>query len=185
MSNYRVAHRYATALLESAKDEQQLETIAHDAELIGKTVRENRELRVALASPVIEKEKKKRILAELFQKKVGQVTYKFLDLLVEKDREGVLLDIVKEFTHLLDHRRGIVRVEVGSAVPLADGARKQLQQQLEMYTGKKVILDFRIDPTLLGGFAVRLEDRIIDASIIHQLELLREKFLEGSHVEKR
>ncbi len=185
MSNYRVAHRYATALLESAEDEQQLETIAHDAELIGNTVRENRELRVALASPVIDKEKKKQILAELFQKKVGQATYRFLDLLVEKDREAVLLNIVEEFTHLLDQRRGIVRVEVRSAVPLTDGARKQLQLQLESYTGKKAVLDFRIDPTLLGGFAIRLDDRIIDASLVRQLELLQEKFLEGSHTGKR
>ncbi len=184
MSNYRVARRYATALLQSAEDENQLEETARDVELIGKTVRESRDLRLVLASPVIPKEKKKRILSDLFGKKTNPITLRFLDLLTEKDREGNLMDIIDEFMRLLDEKGCIVRVDVASAVALTEAQVNRLKEQLELYTGKKIVLNFRLDPSILGGFIIRLDDRIIDGSLSHQLELLREKFLEGAHVAK-
>jgi len=170
--------------MQSAEEAHLLEQTARDAEMIATTVRENRELRLVLASPIIVKEKKKRILSELFEKKVGRVMVRFLNLLMEKDREGQLLDILEQFLHLFDERRGILRVEVTSAVDLTVREREQLKNRLESYTRKTVVPTFRRDPDLLGGFLVRLDDRVIDASLAHQLTLLREKFLEGSAVEK-
>ena len=184
MSNYRVAHRYGIALLQSAEEEHQLEQTARDVEMIAKTVRENRELRVFLASPIIVKEKKKQVLDGLFEKRVGEVMVRFLNLLTEKDREGQILDILEQFLHLFDEKRGILRVEVTSAVDLTENERDQLRTQLESYTEKTVVPNFRRDLTLLGGFIVRLDDRVIDASLAHQLTLLREKFLEESTVAK-
>jgi F-type H+-transporting ATPase subunit delta len=181
MSNYRVARRYATALLESAEEEHRLDETAKDVELIENTLRQNRELRLVLGNPVVQKEKKRQILRDLFEKKAGPLTLKFLDLLTEKDREGDLLEILVQFSHLLDEKRGIVRVEVTSAVPLTDEQGNLLKKKLEFYTGRKVIPRFHLDPKVLGGFVVRLEDRVIDASIAHQIDLLREKFLEGAH----
>jgi F-type H+-transporting ATPase subunit delta len=177
MGNYRLAHRYGTALLQSAEEEHLLEQTALDAEMIAETVRSSRELRLALASPVIEKAKKKRILDELFGKRLSPVTARFLDLLAEKDREGQLLDILDEFLHLLDERRGVRRVEVTSAVDLTEAEKTLLSKDLEVRTGKSIVPTFRLDPTILGGFVVRLDDRIIDASLTHQLTLLRERFL--------
>jgi F-type H+-transporting ATPase subunit delta len=184
MSNYRVAYRYGTALLLSAEEEHQLEQTAHDAEMIAKTVRENRELRLLLASPIIVKEKKKQVLDRVFEKRVGEVMVRFLNLLTEKDREGELLDILEQFLHLFDEKRGILRVEVTSAVDLTEKERDQLRSRLESYTGKTIAPSFRRDPTLLGGFIVRLDDRVIDASLAHQLTLLRGKFLEESTLAK-
>jgi F-type H+-transporting ATPase subunit delta len=170
--------------MQSAEEEHLLEQTASDAEMIAKTVRENRELRLLLASPIIVKEKKKRVLSELFEKKVGRVMVRFLNLLTEKDREGQLLDILEQFLHLFDEKRGILRVEVTSAVDLTKTEKDQLKTRLESYTGKTVVPTFRRDAALLGGFVVRLDDRVIDASLVHQLNLLRDKFLEGSPAEK-
>ena len=181
MSNYRVARRYATALLQSAEQENELDETARDVELVENTLSQNRELRVILASPVVQKEKKKRILTDLFEKKVGPLTLRFLELLTEKDRESDLLEILGQFNNLVDEKRGILRVEVTSAVPLTDEEGKRLKKKLESYTGKKVISRFKLDPHVLGGFVVRLDDRVIDASLAHQIELLRVKFLEGAH----
>jgi F-type H+-transporting ATPase subunit delta len=183
MASYRIAHRYGTALLQSAEEDHLLEQTALDAEMIAQTVRASRELRLALASPVIEKAKKKRILDELFGKKLTPVTTRFLDLLTEKDREGQLLDILDEFLHLFDERRGILRVDVTSAVDLTEAEKTRLRSHLEMDTGKSVVPSFRRDPTILGGFIVRLDDRVIDASLTHQLTLLREKFLASAGAE--
>ena len=180
MGNYRIAYRYGTALLQSAEEAQQLEETARNAEMIAMTVRESRELRRVLASPVIEKEKKKRILAELFERRIGSVMGRFLNLLSEKDREGLLLDIIEQFLYLFDEKRGILRVQVTSAVELTESEQTRLKEQLKLYTGKEVIPSFRVDPSVLGGFVVHLDDRVIDASLAHQLNLLRDKFLEGT-----
>jgi F-type H+-transporting ATPase subunit delta len=182
MSSYRVARRYASALLQSAKENEELDAVAEAAELIAKTVRESRDLRVFLSSPIIEKQKKRKVLKELFAKRVGPNMMMFLDLIVEKDREAELLGIVEEFGRLFDESRGIVRVEVRSAVELAPDQRKRLEEQLEHYTGKKVVPQYHRDPTVLAGFVVHLDDRIIDASLAHQLDILKEKFLHGSAV---
>ncbi len=181
MSNYRVARRYSTALLQSAEEERRLEETARDVELIENTLKQNRELRLILASPIVQKEKKKQILPALFEKKVGLLTLRFLDLVVEKDREGDLIEILEQFNTLLDQKRGILRVEVTSAIPLTDEEGNRLRKKLESYTGKKVIPRFNLSPDVLGGFVVRLDDRVIDASLAHQIEVLREKFLEGTY----
>ena len=181
MSSYRVARRYATALMQSAEENHELKEVARDAEIVRNTIRENRALRLVLASPVIQREKKKRILEKIFEKKTGSMMLKFLDLITEKNREGEVLDILDQFMELLDEKRGIVRVEVKSTFQLTDNQSSQLKKELAVYTGKKIVPSFRLDASLLGGFVVRLNDRIIDASLAHQLELLRDKFLEGKY----
>ena len=133
---------------------------------------------------MIDKETKKRVLGEIFGKRIGPIMLRFLNLLTEKNREGDLLAIIEQFTRLLDEKRGIVRVEVTSAVQLTETESNRLKEHLERYTGKKVVPSFRLDPTVLGGFVVRLDDRIMDATLAHQLDLLRERFLEGTYAGK-
>ncbi len=178
MASYRVAKRYALALLESAEEGNLIEEITRDVGLVRKTLEENRELRIALGSPVVQKEKKKNILTELFENKVHEVTLKFLDLVLEKDREKELPEITEQFLRLVDEKRGVVRLEVSSAVPFSEEQQERLRGHLENFTGKRVIPRFRIDPSILGGFVVRLDDQIIDASVARQLELLRARFTE-------
>lgn len=178
MSNYRVARRYALAFLRSAEDKHQLEETTKDVELIRSAVLQNRELRLMLASPIVQKEKKKSIVGELFGRRVGSITLKFLQLVIEKDREKELPNILEQFLKLVDEKRGIVRVEVTAAVEFTEKQKKLLRERLETYTGKTVVPSFRFDRSILGGFVVRLDDRIIDASVVRQLDLLREKLVE-------
>jgi F-type H+-transporting ATPase subunit delta len=182
MAHFRVARRYARALLTLAEEQKKLERIGSDVEKIWALVRASRELELFLQNPTIMKDKKTRALREIFSKTVDSLTLHFLLLLVAKGREKILMPIIEQFRLLVDERMGIVRAEVSSAVALNKQQEKGLVKQLEGYTGKKVQVQYSLDRSLQGGFTARIGDTVFDASIRHQLELLRKKFIADGSV---
>ena len=177
MANIRVAQRYALALIDLAEESNQLDLVMKDLELIIEAYKSSRDLQLFLESPIIREEKKKQILREIFRGRISATTMKFLELLAEKNREGIVPDVVRQFRHLRNGRLGIVEAVVTSAVELTKTQRQDLERQLERYTGKKVDAEYLIDPAVKGGFVVRIGDTVLDASVRRQLELLREKLV--------
>ncbi len=180
MSTMRVAKRYAEALMESAQEEKILDAVTKDIGMIAGVVRASKEFRVFLASPIVPVDKKRKVIDEMFSRKLKPMTMAFLRLLIDKGREGVLPDIITQFGLLRDEALGIISVEVRAAVELSGPQEKALSKQLEQYTGKKVRVTFSLDTSVKGGFIARAGDTVFDASVRRQLEILRERFVEGS-----
>jgi F-type H+-transporting ATPase subunit delta len=179
MKNSRVAKRYAQALMMTADAPDAIDEIAGDLEQIKKVFNFSRELRRLLDSPIVAAEKKMDILRELFAARVGKTTLSFLALLIEKQREGLLLDVAEQYLALRDLKYGIVNVDVASAVEMTPQQEKNLSEKLEHYTKKKVRVRFSLDKALKGGLRVKIGDTVLDASVRRQLELVREQFLHG------
>ena len=179
MKRARVARRYAKALFDAALESKALELVEKDLEGVGQTLAASEELRALVASPVVSNARKKAAVGALFEKKVQPLTFGFLRLLVEKNREGSLGDVLEEFRDLLDAHRGIARGELSSVVALSAEQRKVISDQLSRVTGKKVVLAEKIDPALLGGFMVRIGDMVYDASLHNQLKKLRQNLIES------
>lgn len=177
--NRRVAARYALALMELGEELNILDQVAQDLRDIEETVRGSRELTLVLMSPVINPEQKLKLLTEIFGKRCSEMTMKFITLLIRKDRSEYVLGAAEEFLRMLDVKNQIVHAHVRSAVGLTETERQQLIAKLERMTGKHVRADFNTDPTLRGGFVARVGDDMIDASLKHQLERLREQFAQG------
>src|SRR4030067_482013 len=118
MRNVRVARRYAQALMSAVEGAGVLEQAAADMHLIEQAVKGSREFQLFLASPIISLVRKRTVMRELFGSRVGRATMAFLELLVTKNREALLGDIVDQFAALRDEKQGIVEVHVTSAVPL-------------------------------------------------------------------
>ncbi len=179
MSEYKVSRRYATSLLESAIEKNMLNSIARDIELVVSTLDANRQLILALSNPVIKSNLKLKVLEEIFKSRVNPDTMNFLKFLVEKNREDLLDNISKIFLELHDEHLGIVNVEVISAAAFSDEQSEQLRSNLEKFLNKKVRLSFKINKEIIGGFIAKVNDTVFDASLIHQLELLKTQFLKG------
>ncbi len=179
MKNTRVARRYAQALMMTADSPKAIDEIAHDVGGIKALLDGSRELRRFISSPVIRQGKKLTVLRELFQSRVTPITMLFLQLLVEKQREAALLEVIDQFLALRDTQYGIVNVDVASAVEISLEQGKSLSQKLERYTKKKVRVRFALDKALKGGLVVKIGDTVLDASVKRQLELLREQFVHG------
>ncbi|MEO8167664.1 MAG: ATP synthase F1 subunit delta [bacterium] len=179
MKNTRVARRYAQALMMTANSPKAIDEIANDLTTIKKILDDSRELRRFISSPIIHQAKKLTVLKELFRTRITPITMSFIELLVEKQREASLLEVIEKFFALRDERYGIVNIDVASAVEISPEQGKSLSEKLEQYTKKKVRVRFALDKALKGGMVVKIGDTVLDASIKRQLELMREQFIHG------
>jgi len=179
MADFRILHRYATSLLETTLEKNNLDVITSDIKLLVDTLDESRQLQLALESPVIKPETKLSILKEIFQTKVSKDSMDFIEFIVIKRREDLLGAICKRFLELRDEHLGIANVEVSTAVQFSDEQKRVLETKLEKILDKKVRLNFKTDVNIVGGFIAKVDDTLYDASIIHQLELLKKQFLTG------
>ncbi len=179
MSDFRVSHRYAKSLLETALDKKNLENVSSDILYLVKILNQNWRLQLMLENPVIRPEKKLSILKEVFQKNISKDSVKFLEFIVSKRRESLLLSISNRFLELHDQHQGIAEVVVTAASEFTEEQKKVLKEKLENILSKKVRLSFNIKQDLVGGFIAKAGDTLYDASIRHQLEVLRKQFLSG------
>jgi len=181
MTHSRVARRYAAALMASTETEKTAEAVAQDLQMIAATLRDSRELRLLVASPIVRGPKKAGVFKALFASRVSSHTLAFLELLIEKQREEVLEEAIKQYMALRDIQMGIVNIDVVSAVELTRAQEDALRGQMERYTGKKVRLHASLDPGIRGGIVIQVGDTVLDASITRQLELLGQRFARGEY----
>jgi F-type H+-transporting ATPase subunit delta len=182
MSVYRISYRYANSLMQLAEEKNILKKISDDAELIFNTLNSSKELRSIMKSPVIKTDNKKSLLTKIFDKKITTDSLNFLIFVVEKNREVILFDIFKEFLSLVDKKNNVVRAKIVSAVDLDSKLKLKMVGDLEKKSNKKIVADYNLDPNLIGGFIVQIEDTVYDASVKHQLSLLRKKFSEEINI---
>lgn len=180
MVESRAAHRYAKAILDLARERNSVDEIVEDFRTIEYAISESRDLQNLLATPVIDAEQKSSLLQEIFRGKLSEMTDKFLILLAKKGRSAMLWAIAISFRKQLDHDRGIVTAEVSSAVELDESLRKAIESRLHEMTGKTISANYRVDESLIGGFVARIDDRMVDASVRHQLERLHESLAESA-----
>ncbi len=180
MSYGKVAIRYATSFLESAIEKNNLDRAAEDMLVVFNAIESSSLLRRFLENPVIKLEQKKSVLREIFEKYVSPDTLKFIEFVVDKNRENALKDISEKFLELKDEYSGVARVEIKSAFELSREQKKMIEQRFESLLNKKIVASYQIDEKVIGGFVAKVKDTVYDASIAHQLELLRQQLLKGS-----
>ena len=179
MADFRVLHRYAVSLLETAVEKKNLDVVTTDVQLLVDTLKQNRKLELMLESPVIRPELKFKILEEVFGKRISKESMDFIEFVISKQRENLLQSIGNRFLELRDEYLGIANVVVTAASEFTNEQKNVLQSRLEKILNKKVRLNFKIDLDLVGGFIAKVGDTLYDASIKHQLELLKKQFLTG------
>ena len=176
----KAAKRYATALLESADEQNSIENTLKDIHLIKETIESSKELRVFLKSPVVKPADKRNALSSIFDGKVSKEVSQFIGLLTNKGREDILDEITAAFIDVYNVHAGIITVEVKTAKALETGQITELTKMLERTTSKTVNLDLKEQEDLRGGISVKIDDTVIDATVKHKLEQLETRFLESS-----
>jgi F-type H+-transporting ATPase subunit delta len=177
-----VARRYALALYEEARARGVAEEVDAGVRALGEALDGSRDLRAALTSPVVPRAKKEAVIDRLFADRLPTLVVQFLRLLVRKEREDVVPEIVAAYNRLRDEREGVVEARVRAARPLSADEAEALRRSLEARSGKSVRLRLDVDPALIGGLVVRLGDRVFDGSLRHQLGLLREQLVARAQI---
>jgi len=169
----RLARVYAEALLSLAQADGKADDIGGElAGVATDVIAKNPAVAQFLDNPAVTAKTKLPILGAAFGG-TSDLFKKFLHVLAENNRLGLLRDIHAAYRSLRDRQAGRVRVVVRSAAALDDRQTNELQQTLAAKLGKQPILNVRVEPELLGGLIVQIGDRVYDSSVRTRLDTLR------------
>jgi F-type H+-transporting ATPase subunit delta len=166
------ARRYAEAAFQIGKADGTLPAWERDLAILREAMAD-RELRALVQHPAIPYATKERILRRLLADRVAAEPLNLVLLMVRRGRPGAIDPMAERFAELLRRERGVALVEVRSALPLDEDERTALRERLREMTGEKVEISESVDEALIGGVAVRIGDRLYDASVRSRLERLR------------
>lgn len=176
-----VAHRYASALFDLAREDDKIEEVARGVETMRSLLEESEDLRRLVRSPVFSAEEQARALGAVMERAgVEGLVANFMSLVARNRRLFAVPDMLTAFQSLLAAHRGEVVAEVTSAEPLSDAQVNALREALAEKSGGSVKLDARVDPALIGGLVVRLGSQMIDTSVRTRLQGLRNAMTSGA-----
>ncbi len=171
-SSAGIAERYAGALYELANP-QWLDAVAGDLKTLEAALDMSPELKRMTLSPLLARAaQEKAALAVCAKLGVGDLMRRFVGTLARNRRLGSLPAIAKQYRAVLAEARGETVAEVVAASALSASRMAELEAKLRQAAGRKVTLDIKIDPKLLGGLKIKVGSRLIDASLQGQLKRL-------------
>jgi len=175
MNDSKISVRYAKALFLSSREKKNLDSIRTDMELILGALAEIPELRRLLESPVVEPSRKSDILKQIFKSKVQAPTIVFLELVTLKKREEFLAGMARHFIKLYKDEKGIKLATVTTAVTLDDNVRDTIRELIRKAFKSDVELEQVTREDIIGGFILRVDDKMLDASVSGRLDSIRKE----------
>ena len=177
MSGSKAGIRYAKAVIQQAQETNTVSAMFEDMQSVGATLENSKELRNVLQSPVIKSEDKKEALLAIFSNQ-SEGTHTLIKVLVENQRTSLLGDVANSFINLYNEERGVKVARVTTAVTLTDDLESKVLDKVKELTGStNVSLESTIDPSIIGGFVLRVGDLQYNASIANQLGNLKENLV--------
>jgi F-type H+-transporting ATPase subunit delta len=178
MSQAAVAERYARALFELAAEAGQLTQASEQITRFAEAYTGSEELRTVLSNPIVDPANRDAILKEVGGR-VGAspLVLNAVRLMSARKRLGALPDIARMLTRLSDDKAGVLRATVTSAGLLPEDYYQALASELEKRYARKILLERRQDPSLLGGVVTRIGDHTIDGSVRGRLAALQRQLL--------
>ena len=171
-----IARNYAEVLFELGEQSGRTADYAELIDAVGAAVAMSPEVQVVLVSPRVPKAAKSRLLASALKDTPREFVL-FLQAVVERGRQGLLEEIAREYSALVDIKLNRVRAAVTLAREPDEALRKQIAKSLTEALGKEVIPAFVTDPGILGGTIVRVGERIYDGSVRRRMARLKRALL--------
>jgi F-type H+-transporting ATPase subunit delta len=169
-----LAGRYATALYDLADEAKQLDGVAADLARLKAMIDGSEDLRRLISSPLVSREQQAKAMDALVgEAGIGDLARRFVRIVASNRRLFALRSIIAVFNRMLADRRGELTAEVTSARPLSPAQAEAVNAALRGAVGRKVSMDLKVDPRLLGGLKVKVGSRLVDASLASKLQRLQ------------
>jgi F-type H+-transporting ATPase subunit delta len=172
------SRRYAEAVFELAVEHNSIDRWLQDIRLIAEYFSDHR-LIFLLSEPNIQFERKELVVKDLLEGKVQQESLALALLLTERGLVELAPRVRDEFERKYDAYHNQVHANLTTAMPIDDETRARVLADLQRLTGKRILLDEQIDPSILGGAIARVGDTLIDGSVRRRLQLLRQQLTRG------
>lgn len=177
MLRSQLSGKYAKAIFEVAVEENKLNEFGAQLAKVNQAIASHADLAGFFNNYQIKAEAKKEVIVKLFKDELSKSVYNFFMLLIDKRRESLLRGIVSEYKKLANAAQNIVEAKVTVASALSQQQEEQLIKKLETTLGKTVIVETKIDKSILGGVVLRIGDKLIDGSITRQMQVLEAQLL--------
>ena len=172
-----VAKRYSQALYNLAHESKTLDHVRKDLELIENLLTTSDEFKLLIGNPSIQTAEKIRIISLALKKHIHQLTYTFLNLITQKNRLNLLVDICMVFKEHYLILNGIIPMTVKTSIALPSRQANAIVQHFKLKLGKELEPRFEVDAKLLGGLTTQIKDTVYDLSLKTQLEHFYHKIL--------
>jgi F-type H+-transporting ATPase subunit delta len=169
----RIAAPYARALFDFSVEKNIMHQVTADFQNLDVFLNESTELLDYLNNPIVRNDAKSEILTKILKPQVNAETFKFLMVLVERGRVNVLKSVITNYLELVYETASIKTIEVATAFPFANLQKNMLIQKLkELTNAREIRLVISVDSSLIGGFLIKTDSKIIDFTIKNQLQKL-------------
>ena len=172
MASTRAAIRYAKAILDLANSKGVAEAVNNDMKSIASTIESNLELSTFIQNPTAKVEVKESALLEVFAN-VNGVTKGLFHLLFENKRFEILEAIAVEYSRVFDESNGIEVAKVTTAIPMDAALEAKVLAKVSTLSDKKITIENIVDPSIIGGFILRIGDQQYNASVANRLQVLK------------
>jgi len=180
MSDIRVALRYARAFYNEAIKTDTVNSLEAEVIFFLNTCDENRAFDVLLKSPVVAPLQKEKIIKRVFEGKLSKMMFDYIHLVVFKGRDIILEESFRQFLKMVDAAKGVIKAKVTTAIELPESSLTNIKNYLSKRVNAQIEMDVEINAELLGGFILKYDDKLIDASVSSQLKELRKSLLNSN-----
>jgi F-type H+-transporting ATPase subunit delta len=185
MQNSRLAQRYAKSLIDLSSELNQLDIVHTDVSLLNAICSQSREFVLMLKSPVISADKKFKIIDKVSGDKISKITQTFIKLLCSKNREANLPEILISFIEQFNIIKGIHKAILTTATPVSEDIKNSFIQKIKSAASiTNIELQTKVNERLIGGFVLEMDGKLIDASILRDLNDVKKQFSNNDYIHK-
>ncbi len=183
MNNPRLAGRYAKSILDLSIEQNQMEALYADMKFIKTICKSNPDFVAVLRSPIIKGDIKGKIIGSITKERVSKLATAFITLLIVKGREYDLPEIAAAFIDQYNEIKNIHKVKITTAVPVDASFTNELVAKFKAASNiKNVEVENAVNEELIGGFILETGGKLIDASVLKDLNELKREFLNNEYI---
>jgi F-type H+-transporting ATPase subunit delta len=182
MQNPRLAARYAKSLMDIAIENGKLDTMYNDMLGLDTICNDSKDFVSMMKSPIVTASTKQNVLKAIMEGKVDDVTFKFINLIINKGREFFLPEIISTFISQYKKHNNINEVLLTTSEPIDEEMKNTLIQSIQKQFTGTIDLKTKVNPSLIGGFILEANNNLFDASILRDLNDIKKQFLTNVYV---
>ena len=169
-----ISDRYASALYDLASEKKLVDVVLDDLLFIQSMIKNNKDLKLVIKSPLIKSNDKLEILQNILKSKnPNELSSTFLKVLSKNKRFQKTVDIISQFKNINAQKRGDVLADITSAEKLSNEQQDSIQEQLRTILGDKLSLNYKVDEQIIGGLIIKVGSKMIDTSLSNKINKLK------------
>ncbi len=171
------AKRYAKALFELAQEKNLVDEVHHDFQNFLRLVEESPDLQAFLSLPM--DRDREKLLVDLLKERFSGLFFNFVLLVLKNKRYHLFEQILTDFERRVDSLKNRISAVAVTAIPLPKEKLAGMTREIADYLKAEVRLENKVDPSILGGIILRLDDKIFNASLSEQFKKLKSHLIQN------